>query len=629
MLPLISILALLSGVILATLAQKAPPPFDVTLDSGSEGPYPTNRFHTSTLRPPNVQFKQWSPQCFSPTSHLFLTPKGHKVKSPGPMILDSQGHLVWMHHFDNAFGGQAYNLQVQDWKREKALTFWLGDDRIRGHGSGEWWILDQHYEVVAKVGGGEGGRGVDLHEFTISPGGTALVIMFEVVNFDVRPAGRRFNDVWNQFIWDCVVREIRVEGGEAVWEWRASEHLDLRASYKLLVGLNDGTADSPYDPWHLNSVEKDAAGNYLVSARYTHAVYYINGRTGELLWTLGGKNNTFADLSSGEALNFAWQHDARWVDPEPFNDFYTPPEGVEGQTVRLMTLFDNAAEDWNYKYGPDNARGLLLELTYASTLPALSTLVSAPDRGATPVLSSLSVADREKLTSISRLSHPYSVRILNTYTNHLAPRSSSQGSLQLLNSLFPHLVMGHGINAVVSTFHPDGTLICDLHFSASSAWEKADVQSYRAYEHEGWVGKPKWKPAAKRKGGKVWVSWTGATEVRSWVLQVWHEREGRWREVIEVEKTEFETEITVPEKWRRAKKLRVLAVDGDLGEMAGGATEVLHRRFVNTATFGQVDEISDWKGILLLAAVIAMAYLIAGRLRKRLRGRLTREWKLP
>ncbi|KAK6430376.1 hypothetical protein LTR95_013473, partial [Oleoguttula sp. CCFEE 5521] len=233
------------------------------------------------------------------------------------------------------------------------------------------------------------------------------------------------------------------------------------------------------------------------------------------------------------------------------------------------------------------------------------------------------------LTASSRFSHPYWVRVLNSYTNHLAPRSSSQGSLQLLTSPFPHLVMGHGINAMVSTFHPNGTLICDLRFSASSAWEKADVQSYRAYEYEGWVGKPKWKPAAKRKGGKVWVSWNGATEVRSWVLQAWDEREGRWREVLEVEKTGFETTIDVPQEWRRAKKLRVLAVDGDLGEMAGGVTEVLHRGFVNTATLGHVEEARSWRGALLLTALVCIAYLITSRLRRRLRGRQTREWKLP
>ncbi|KAK6430421.1 hypothetical protein LTR95_013422 [Oleoguttula sp. CCFEE 5521] len=173
--------------------------------------------------------------------------------------------------------------------------------------------------------------------------------------------------------------------------------------------------------------------------------------------------------------------------------------------------------------------------------------------------------------------------------------------------------MGHGINAIVSTFHPNGTLICDLRFSASSAWEKADVQSYRAYEYEDWVGIPKWKPAAKRKGGRVWG---------------WDETEGRWREVLEVAKGGFETTIDVPEAWRRAKKLRVLAVDGDLGEMAGGVSEVLHRGFVNTTTFGQVDEISSWRGVLLLAAIVGIAYLIAGRTRKQLRGRLTREWKL-
>ena len=63
---------------------------------------------------------------------------------------------------------------------------------------------------------------------------------------------------------------------------------------------------------HLNSVDKDEAGNFLISSRHTHAVYYVSGADGSTIWTMGGMNSSFA---MGNGTNFSWQHDASWVIP--------------------------------------------------------------------------------------------------------------------------------------------------------------------------------------------------------------------------------------------------------------------------------------------------------------------------
>lgn len=57
------------------------------------------------------------------------------------MILDGDGNLVWTDHFSNKFGGQAYDLRVQNYRGEEYLTFWLGDDRVRGHGAGHYYMV--------------------------------------------------------------------------------------------------------------------------------------------------------------------------------------------------------------------------------------------------------------------------------------------------------------------------------------------------------------------------------------------------------------------------------------------------------------------------------------------------------
>lgn len=39
-----------------------------------------------------------------------------------------------------------------------------------------------------------------------------------------------------------------------------------------------------WDYFHINSVDKDAGGNYLISARDACAIHKINGTDGEIIW---------------------------------------------------------------------------------------------------------------------------------------------------------------------------------------------------------------------------------------------------------------------------------------------------------------------------------------------------------
>jgi hypothetical protein len=60
----------------------------------------------------------------------------------------------------------------------------------------------------------------------------------------------------------------------------------------------------------LNSIQKDSAGNYLISTRHYSTIFYLSP-AGEILWELGGRNSSF---QMGEGIEFFWQHDARWID---------------------------------------------------------------------------------------------------------------------------------------------------------------------------------------------------------------------------------------------------------------------------------------------------------------------------
>ena len=587
-------LSLLCFVLIQLSCSAKPPDYRPELDSGEHGSYPVQKFVSSKLRAPEINFVQWYPDC-DDGLHYFITPRGWKVSDPGPMILDGAGSLIWSNHFDNKFGGQAYDLKVQKYRGEDYLTFWLGDDTDRGHGDGKYYMLNSSYDIVHEISA-KNDMWADLHDFVITPEGTALLVIFQPVKADVRVMGRKFNDLWNQAAWDCVFQEINIETGDLLFEWRASEHLELNLTYhKLDTTIGDsGTREKPFDWFHINSIDKDEPGNYLVSARNTHSILYIDSRTKKIIWTLGGKKNDFQDLSSGQVLNFAWQHDARFVALDAFPETYTAPQAKAGVTTKLMTIFDNAAMDWNYAYGPSYSRVLLLEVTYPATstlrtpFPGLAESPTGPMHATyhTEWQEPLSKQDLDKVTSINGTNPAYTVRAVREFVNRDHVVSSTQGSAQLLRQDVrdkdPRFLVGYGINAVVTEFSSNGSVLCDMHFGAASSWEKGDVQSYRAFKFA-WTGRPRQQPAIALRNDHIFVSWNGATECVEWVLQasgVRYASEDEWKELERVPKQGFET--AVPAKspvdgTSNKRYLRVIAFCKDGRPCERGTSDVLYQ----------------------------------------------------
>ncbi|KAI6843065.1 hypothetical protein KC332_g1438 [Hortaea werneckii] len=602
-----------------------PRPYDKSLDIGVRGSYPVKKGISSKLAAPETNILRWSPECDDGRYH-FVTPRGWKVPRPGPMILDAKGSMIWSQHFDNEFGGQAYDLKVQRFKGEDHLTFWLGDDRIRGHGAGEYYMLNSSYDVVRRIKAGNG-MAADLHELIITPEGNALMIIFQPFPFDVRPVGRKLNDVWNHAIWDCLIQEISIDSGEVLFQWRGSEHISINNTYNVLDDISVGIRNNPFDPFHFNSVQKDDDGNYLISVRNPHAIFYIDKNSGEIIWTLGGKHNDFMDLSGGHALNFAWQHDARFVSPSAFPSIYAPPRSQSGISTRLMTLFDNAAMDWNYEYGQPYSRGLLLELTFL-TKPSkpISKRTLQPDSPRPEplrplegrALSGMSKQDADKIAAINGTNPAYTVRVIQTFENPSHVRSGTQGSVQTLASQDPatdaRVLLGYGLNPVLTEFASNGTVLCDIRFGAASAWETGDVQSYRAYKSH-WVGKPRDSPRAAIKAGKVYVSWNGATEVRSWLVQAADTVDGdekAWRDILQpASRTDFETAIALPKDYRKIKCLRAIALD-EKGEVCGNGVSNVLRPGFTAALLDQHRQHSTPVLILGFAIGLFVLYKVVG-----------------
>lgn len=353
----------------------------------------------------------------------------------------------------------------------------------------------------------------DMHEFQITPDDTAVFVAYAITPADLREAGG-LEDGW---IWDGIIQEVDVETNELLFQWRASEHF----SFAEVDRDREGNGDSEEQPWdffHINSVDKDEKGNFLISSRYMSCLAYIDGRTGDVIWKLGGKLNSFVDLSEGAASNISWQHHARFQ-----KDYDT-------ETTRAITIFDNSSRG---KGAPENpSRGLFVDI------------------------------DETNMTTSLR----------QEYWNRLPISSQSQGSVQVLDN--GNVLVGYGYNAAWTEFSPDGEVLCEVHFGSENDFYTGQIMSYRVFKQD-WVGRPLTNPDVALAETHASVSWNGATEVATWVLQgAFGQQNGTVRRfvyaeeikdveldfILAVPKTGFETVIDIPPDCPY-RKLRIVGLD--------------------------------------------------------------------
>ncbi len=260
------------------------------------GPAEVQSFHSRPdLQPPVVTVTAGSP-AVAPGDE-FVAPYGGPGQA-GPMILEPGGGLVWFKPLPTYTS--ATNLQVQEYDGKPVLTWWQGDISVHGFGLGEDVIADSTYTDIAHVKAGNGYQ-ADLHDFQLTPQGTALITAYDPILCDLSSVGgAAYGGVT-----DGVLQEIDVKTGLVMYEWTSIDHVGLSESYEQ---ASHSTIASPFDFFHLNSINLDQDGSLLISGRNTWTVYKIDPRSGQIVWRLGGKHSSF---EMGPGTSTAWQHDPR------------------------------------------------------------------------------------------------------------------------------------------------------------------------------------------------------------------------------------------------------------------------------------------------------------------------------
>lgn len=461
------------------------------------GAAPVRRYHSVDSQPPDVSVLKWHDKC-DDDGQIFIGPYGPWVDTPGPTILDARGELIWTTQDFNL----VTNFRMQEYRGEQFLTFWSGH-KEGAKGKGVMYMLNSRYEVVHKLQAvGEGLYG-DLHEFQLTNDGTALITVYNDTTIDMRDFG--FFRGEHGWVTDCLFQEIDIETNELLFQWVASEN--VRPADTHYVQPTAGFSEAaPFDFFHINSIEKDSKGNYLISSRHFHTIMYIEGGTGNTLWTLGADSSDFIDVSAtpGAATDFCWSHHPRWLDEE----------------AGIISLFDNGNAGPLHWDRP-TSKGMLIQI------------------------------DRTKRT----------VKHLQDFNALHNVRSNSQGDLQYLPNK-DEFFMGWGGSAMWTQHEHNGTLLCEVHFAPALLYFLEKVKSYRVFKSWGWKGDPQWPPRAAIHEGHLYASWNGATDVAFWRIEGRKEEEedvGHFEEIATVSKVGFETAVELPQEG--FSRFRAVALD--------------------------------------------------------------------
>lgn len=415
------------------------------------GAYTTRGAYTfqsaPTLHPPRLKLLKSPPAGAQLGSGYIFMANFFNINEPpltgqsGPLILERDLQPVWFQPVPEK--DVASDLAVQSYEGRPVLSWWQG--RVTNTGAtetGEDVVVNQRYQRVASLKA-TGGWVVTLHEFLID-GEDAWVTANKNVPKDLSKWGGAYNGA----LVDSAVQEYDLRTGRLIRSWDALAHIPLSQSQATLP-----TNGFPWDAYHVNSVQLVDSEHLLVSMRNTWSVYLVDIRTGQIEWTLGGRDSSFK-LGPGAA--FEWQHDVRL------------------QNATTLTLFDDhccqITGGGTYVGATGASRGLVLRL------------------------------DRSARTATLAAQYGEKGGFETDYMGDTQPLENGD------------VFVGWGSEPYFTEYGPSGQVLYEAQLPGSDLTYRATVGQWSGRPATPPVGAAR----AGSAGTTVYASWNGATEVASW-----------------------------------------------------------------------------------------------------------------
>jgi len=257
--------------------------------------------------------------------------------------------------------GEARLSFIVDWDLENEIE-------DRGHGV----ILDKHYQVENDVVPVPDVHDFNMHEFKIMDGGeTVLTCLYRSILVKLTDFGRPEEESW---VVSGGFAEYNITSNELLAQWNGLDHIPILESNFFHAW--DAPQGLPgWDYTHANGVDKNSAGDYIISMRFTNTIYGVSS-DGRVQWRLGGERSDF-----DQDFTFSKQHDVNFISSSGTN--------------HVISLLNNASDEQSNDEDVSSVLYIALD-TVAMTARVIKR-VNRPDGGLTRLRGSAQTLPNENI----------------------------------------------------------------------------------------------------------------------------------------------------------------------------------------------------------------------------------------
>jgi hypothetical protein len=227
--------------------------------------------------------------------NYFLNPTYINFIRPRAEILDKDGYVVWF----------SFNTNYSYWDFQyHADTSWFSCyyQQTPVNVNNHIVFLDSTFQIASTLPS-YNNMVINVHEFQILPNGNAIYFTNKDSVMDL--SAYSFGGVQGSSTTTVIAYVIQEfdRGHNLVFQWNSLDHIFPTENYSQYGYLASG-----FDYVHGNSISQDIDGNLLASFRHLNSIYKIDHHTGNVIWRLGGKSNSFTFPNDS---GFSGQHDVR------------------------------------------------------------------------------------------------------------------------------------------------------------------------------------------------------------------------------------------------------------------------------------------------------------------------------
>lgn len=248
--------------------------------------------------------------------YQFLAQQGINCAQQAAMIMTDEGELIWQSHPSSELPVANFGPQTLNGKPVLVSNLMVGAPVVE-RGAVTYSIVqifDDTYTLLHNVSvadptfnfaDGNWSSLIDSHEAFITPRGTLLVPAYNITPWDLTSVGGPKNG----WLFDSLMYEVTIPEGEILYSWRSSDHVPITDAFvelDALYGFGNATG-SAWDYFHINSIQAWGEDGFVISARNTYDVIFVNKTSDSIQWRLRG--NDGGDFALDEAGRFSWQHD--------------------------------------------------------------------------------------------------------------------------------------------------------------------------------------------------------------------------------------------------------------------------------------------------------------------------------